>query len=301
MKRRLSKEADFEVVGIANDGSKALLLAMQLEPDVVLMDVNMPKMNGLEATQAIARHYPKIDIISLSGNDTDSLQALISGAKSHLTKDSAITELINRIRQIRQQPNRNSLAFKYRLNNQTATKQTEPLDELSLSSFNRENLEIINAEFQVINRESTTATAKRNFDSVEQNSKSHMKQLDRDLEDSEPNGYYKSNLEEMIALLEQHIGKFKAQHIALRDIAYNIQNSERKKDNLLHQINATLQQNQYNDPNRSLRLEEQLVRLNSSLTHTQRQIHLIVKLCTISIILVILALIFITTFAIIWS
>lgn len=305
LKHRLSKEADFEVIGVAHDGSEALLKAEQLQPDIILMDVNMPKMNGLEATQAIARHYPKIDIISLSGNVTDGIQALVSGAKTHLTKDNATTELIDRINQVRQQPNRNSLAFKYRLNDRTATKQTEPLDEIALSAFNRENLEIINAEYEIIGGESTTATVEPKTRSAEQNPKSCMKRGEQDLEDRESNSYYKSNLEETIALLELHIGEFKAKYVALiakyREIAYNIQSSERKKDNLLHQINATLQQNQQNDPNLSLRLEEQLVRLDSSLIYTQKQINLVVKLCTFVIILVLLALIFLTAFAIIWS
>lgn len=84
-----------EVVADVGDGREALRLTEQLQPDVVLMDVKMPGLNGLEATARISRDFPNVRVVMLSmyTNEEYVIQALRAGAAGYLLKDAAITEL----------------------------------------------------------------------------------------------------------------------------------------------------------------------------------------------------------------
>ncbi|RRR76331.1 MAG: DNA-binding response regulator [Candidatus Viridilinea halotolerans] len=83
------------VVAEVGDGREALRLVAQLQPDVVLMDVKMPSLNGLEATARISRDYPNVRVVILSmyTNEEYVLQALRAGAVGYLLKDAATAEL----------------------------------------------------------------------------------------------------------------------------------------------------------------------------------------------------------------
>ena len=91
---------DIRVVGIASDGREAVEIASQLQPAVVLMDVHMPRLNGVDATQALLRELPSLKVIMLSTYDEDEYvrQALSYGASGYLLKDISPTELIASIR-----------------------------------------------------------------------------------------------------------------------------------------------------------------------------------------------------------
>lgn len=96
----LELEPDLQVVGSADNGKEALEQVQLLHPDVVLMDVRMPEMDGREATQKITEQFPKVKVIVLSTFDddqyiTDSIQA---GAKGYLLKDMPADELAQIIR-----------------------------------------------------------------------------------------------------------------------------------------------------------------------------------------------------------
>ncbi len=84
-----------EVVGEAENGREALQLVETLKPQIVLMDIAMPEMNGLEATARIAREFPKVRVLILSmhANEEYVYQALRSGASGYLLKDSGTEEL----------------------------------------------------------------------------------------------------------------------------------------------------------------------------------------------------------------
>lgn len=85
----LARRPDMEVVGEANDGVEAIDVARELVPDVILMDIHMPKCDGLEATRMIKRELPnvKIVILTVSDDDQNLFVAIKSGAQGYLLKD----------------------------------------------------------------------------------------------------------------------------------------------------------------------------------------------------------------------
>jgi DNA-binding NarL/FixJ family response regulator len=98
----LEKESDMQVVGEAQDGRAAVTLACQLKPDVVVMDISMPLMNGLEATRQIKRQCPDARVLILTQYDNEEYirQALEAGAMGYILKDAAAGELIHAIRSV---------------------------------------------------------------------------------------------------------------------------------------------------------------------------------------------------------
>lgn len=98
----LDKYADFAVVGRASDGPEAVRLAAELSPDMVIMDISMPGLNGIDATRKILAADPRIKVIALSmHNDARYIsEALKSGALGYLLKESAFDELIAALRTV---------------------------------------------------------------------------------------------------------------------------------------------------------------------------------------------------------
>jgi DNA-binding NarL/FixJ family response regulator len=91
---------DIEVVGEAGDGEEALALVESTRPDVVLMDLRMPRRDGVSATGAIASRYPatKVLVLTTYDTDTDILHAVEAGATGYLLKDTPHAELLEGIR-----------------------------------------------------------------------------------------------------------------------------------------------------------------------------------------------------------
>ncbi len=97
----LEREKDLQVVGEARDGKEAIELARRLKPDIVVMDIQMPRLNGLEATRELhSVDGNKILIVSMLRDESLVRQALSHGAQGYITKDESFTELINAIRAI---------------------------------------------------------------------------------------------------------------------------------------------------------------------------------------------------------
>jgi DNA-binding NarL/FixJ family response regulator len=102
LKTILETEPEFRVVGEADDGKAAVKLALQSRPDIILMDVQMPEMNGVEATAAICRSWPDARVIILTTFDRDDyvFQGVRAGAVGYLLKDLPAQKLIETIRRV---------------------------------------------------------------------------------------------------------------------------------------------------------------------------------------------------------
>jgi DNA-binding NarL/FixJ family response regulator len=100
----LEGEADINVVGEASDGQEAVERAERTSPDVVLMDVRMPKRSGIEATRAIKDMLPstKILMLTISDEEADLYEAIKAGASGYLLKEISIDEVANAVRAVQQ-------------------------------------------------------------------------------------------------------------------------------------------------------------------------------------------------------
>lgn len=96
----LEGEDDFTVVGEASTGLESLAMTAQLKPDIVLMDVRMPEMDGIEATRRIAAEHPDVKVIILTTFDVDeyAFEGLRAGASAFLLKDVEPEELVSAVR-----------------------------------------------------------------------------------------------------------------------------------------------------------------------------------------------------------
>ncbi|GJL67454.1 MAG: hypothetical protein NPIRA06_00890 [Nitrospirales bacterium] len=102
MRGLLEVQPDFLVVGEAENGLEAIENTRTLHPDIIVMDVNMPKMNGIEATRYIMREFPSMPIIGLSVQEDKHVQGLMreAGAILYLTKNGIASQLVDGIRQV---------------------------------------------------------------------------------------------------------------------------------------------------------------------------------------------------------
>jgi two-component system, NarL family, response regulator NreC len=102
LKLLLDRLDDIEVVGEASDGRDAVRMAKELQPDIVLMDVAMPNLNGLDATSQIVRENDKVAVIILSmyADESYVVRALDAGAKGFLLKDNADEDIERAIRSV---------------------------------------------------------------------------------------------------------------------------------------------------------------------------------------------------------
>ena len=102
MRLLLERQPGFEVVGEAGDGREIVELAREQRPDVVVMDIAMPNMNGIEATRRIVEKHPQTGVVILSMHYDESyvLRSLKAGARAYLLKDALKAELIAAIRAV---------------------------------------------------------------------------------------------------------------------------------------------------------------------------------------------------------
>ena len=100
LKSFLQMQEDFEVVGEAGDGDHALQVAMQTKPDVILMDITMPKVDGMEATRRLRVLCPNCLVLALTVHDDKQyfMEMLGAGASGYITKQAAPDELISAVR-----------------------------------------------------------------------------------------------------------------------------------------------------------------------------------------------------------
>ena len=102
LKMIVNAQDDMEVVGFAGDGREAVARAQELLPDVLVMDISMPKLNGLKATEKLTEVCPQVKVLTLSRHADDGYirELLAAGARAYVLKQSAPDELIHAIRAV---------------------------------------------------------------------------------------------------------------------------------------------------------------------------------------------------------
>ena len=136
----LNLEKDFQVVGTAQDGAEAVELAEKKKPDLILMDLKMPIMNGIEATREIRVKFPNIKILILTTYDDDEwlFDAIRAGASGYLLKDTPRQKIVEAIRGTMDGKSFVDPAVAGKLINQVASKQTQPTSILADKLTERE-------------------------------------------------------------------------------------------------------------------------------------------------------------------
>lgn len=102
MKALLETESDIEVAGEAADGREALKLCLSLDPDVAIVDIAMPQLNGIDVTAQALKQLPKLKVIMLSmyADESYVLRALMAGAKGYLLKEATEEDLVPAVRAV---------------------------------------------------------------------------------------------------------------------------------------------------------------------------------------------------------
>src|SRR2546422_1823349 len=121
LKALLMAEGDITIAAEAQTGREAVMLASRLRPNIVVMDLAMPRLNGCEATRQILKAVPsaKVVVLSTYGDDEHLEQALAAGAAAYLLKQTAAAELVKALREVTQGRSYFSPAIAKRLEEQT--------------------------------------------------------------------------------------------------------------------------------------------------------------------------------------
>ena len=123
----LELEADLEVVGVAKNGTEAVAMVKKLRPAVVLMDVTMPLLNGLQATDQILKAAPTTKVLMLSAHSDEAyvVGAIDSGAMGYLIKQTSAESVCHAIREVHKGKTFFSPSIPKRLQKRNPTKQTD--------------------------------------------------------------------------------------------------------------------------------------------------------------------------------
>jgi DNA-binding NarL/FixJ family response regulator len=134
--------SDFTVIGEACNGKEAVMMAEQLQPDLVLMDISMPEMNGFEATKAIKEKFPWIKVVMMTVSDDvmDWFEALKRGAQGYLLKNLNTEDWVNGLKAFALDEMPMSKEMAYRILQEFKKKETE---ETPLSAREHEVLQLV--------------------------------------------------------------------------------------------------------------------------------------------------------------
>ena len=140
MELLLKLEKDIEVTGKAPNGAEALQIVAELRPDLVLMDLKMPVMNGIEATQRIRQQFPEVKVLVLTTFEEDEwlFDALRAGATGYLLKDTPRAELVKAIRGTMEGKTYMDPAVAGRLVEQAINQTTQPATQVTGKLTERE-------------------------------------------------------------------------------------------------------------------------------------------------------------------
>ncbi len=151
----LEQEADIEVVGEAGDGGQAVLKATETAPDIVLMDVRMPKGSGIEACRTIKEAVPsaKIIMLTISDEEADLYEAIKAGATGYLLKEISIEEVASAIRAVQngQSLISPSMASKLLTEFATMVKRTDAKEQLPTPRLTDREMDVLRAVSRGLN------------------------------------------------------------------------------------------------------------------------------------------------------
>lgn len=141
----LEREDDFEVVGEADDGEQAVKLVTEWQPDVALMDIAMPKLNGIEATRRIKATCPATAVLILTAYDDDQyvFALLEAGAAGYLLKDVRSRDLIEAIRAVNAGESVLHPVIARKVVNRFARPPDEPSEESALDRLTEREMEVL--------------------------------------------------------------------------------------------------------------------------------------------------------------
>lgn len=145
----LQREADIEVIGQASDGRQAVDLAHGLRPDIVVMDVRMPELSGVEATRQIREALPEVQVLVLTAHDDEQyiFSLLEAGASGYLLKTAPVSELAKAIRQVKsgKSPLSPSIARKIvvRMSNKDAKSPQAAQEDANSNDLTSRELEVL--------------------------------------------------------------------------------------------------------------------------------------------------------------
>ena len=143
----LHTEEHIEVVGEAENGEEAIAKAEELAPDVVLMDVRMPRVNGIEATRAIRDSVPttKILMLTVSDEDSDLYEAIKAGASGYLLKEVSVEEVADSIRAVMQGESKITPSMASKLINEFSamSKRADEKQRLPVPALTARELEVL--------------------------------------------------------------------------------------------------------------------------------------------------------------
>lgn len=170
LRRLLESEEDLAVIGEASNGREALALAIELSPDVVLMDIEMPKVNGLEAIRRILKFLPETKIIVLTAhsNEAHSQNAIQAGAAGFLPKQHSVNALRRVIRKVQQGHNvyipsisesssrfhtqHNGAAMRNEDTSKLTSREIEVLQHIAGGSSNKQTAEVLGISIKTVEK-----------------------------------------------------------------------------------------------------------------------------------------------------
>jgi NarL family two-component system response regulator LiaR len=141
----LEHEADLEVVGEADDGEQAVKLVTELQPDVVIMDIAMPKLSGIEATKRIKELFPSTAVLVLTAYDNDQyvFALLEAGAAGYLLKNVHGDQLVEAIRAVNAGESVLHPTIARKVVNRFARRPKEPEEEKELDQLTEREMEVL--------------------------------------------------------------------------------------------------------------------------------------------------------------